>query len=367
VGAVIPSYNAANSRVIVLFKKWNYFEGNWVTYLIDSSGKNGSIKTEHLDGTTNREVVFNDGKPVKMTTKSSKEQKVGIIKYSKKGKQTVSTNGEAVQLSETKDGNPYPPVTVVGYKDHTMYTFYNWYYASYSATWINAYSITPISFGGGPSVYQIYRTNVYNSSSIIVDVTDYLKCFTNAPGGDHRYTITICVDQPKSGQRDAWGFSSDGVDGNPINVGHTFLILTEVTPTGTTTRNIGFYPQDVVAPGISTSPGVVNNDQQHPYNISLTMTVTNSQFFNVLTYIRYTAGRTYDLNYNNCTTFCLNSLNYAGMGISATQGTWPGGTGYNPGSLGEDIRSMSLNSNMTRNMAPVYSRTSHPNTGNCTL
>ncbi len=172
---------------------------------------------------------------------------------------------------------------------------------------------------------------------------------------------------------DAWGFSStDGTssNGNSINVGHTFLILTEVTPTGTISRSVGFYPQEMVYPGYTSAPGMANNDQQHPYNISLTMTVTNSEFFDVLSYVKNTVNGVYDLNNNNCTSFVLGTLNASGLSIPATKGSWAGGgSGYNPGDLGEDIRSMTLAPNMTRDTTINNNRnaTNHPNSGDCVL
>lgn len=206
-------------------------------------------------------------------------------------------------------------------------------------------------------------------NNIIANILDYTKCFTNYGGSDHIYQVTVCVDQPYPGTRQAWGFSSEGVAGsssgsNPIDVGHTWLVLSENFSDYSIVRNVGFYPQFGVYPWSSSAQGALNNDDGHGYNISLTITVNNGQFFNILNYISggNNSGYMYDLNSNNCTSFALHALEAGDVNLPATYGSWPdGGFGYDPGDLGEDIRNMPLSSNMTRNT--TYS--DHPNKYTC--
>ena len=204
---------------------------------------------------------------------------------------------------------------------------------------------------------------LYNGNSNIKNVKDYIKCFTNVAGADHSYTVRLCVDQPEPGSDKAWGFTLNPND--PVNVGHTFLILTETTFYQTTTRNFGFYPTDYVKPNNETRQGVLNNDEVHDYDVSLLITLTNSQFTNLLTFISQgnDPGYMYNLNSNNCTTFALNALASVGVSpIPRTAGTWVGGgKGLNPGNLGEDIKTMTLAPNMTRTTISG----SHLNQGNC--
>ncbi|HEY5391842.1 MAG TPA: hypothetical protein VIJ57_06995, partial [Hanamia sp.] len=150
---------------------------------------------------------------------------------------------------------------------------------------------------------------------------------------------------------------------NPVNVGHTFLILTEISPTETTTRNVGFYPQNSVNPSSPIDEGQLNNNEQHPYNISLTIDINNSQFFNILNFISQVASsnQNYDLNNYNCTSFSIRASLAGDINLPSTIGTWTGGSGNDPGDLGEDIRSMPLQSNMTRSTTEI----DHPNLGNC--
>jgi hypothetical protein len=220
------------------------------------------------------------------------------------------------------------------------------------------------SGGGGISPAGTIIVNPANN--IIGNIKDYNKCFTNVGGYGHTYTITICVDQPVPGTREAWGFASGGPVGstsgvNPFNVGHVFLIFSEATPTNRVTRNVGFYPANSVSPRTPAAPGQLNNDGLHAYNVSLTISTTNSQFFNMLNFIELGNSLQYNLNYNNCSSFALHTLYAGGIYLPSTLGTWPGGSGNDPGDLGEDIRSMTLQSNMIRNVVSNY----HPNLGNC--
>jgi len=206
-------------------------------------------------------------------------------------------------------------------------------------------------------------------NNIIANILDYIKCFSNYGGTDHTYQVAVCVDQPLPGSREAWALTSTGVGGstsgtNPVDAGHTFLVLSENFSGYSIVRNIGFYPQTDVMPWSTSAQGQLNNDNGHAYNISLTITVDNGQFFNILNYISQgnNSGYLYDLNSNNCTSFAIHALEAGNINLPATVGSWPdGGYGYDPGDLGEDIRNMPLSSNMTRNT--TYN--DHPNKYTC--
>jgi hypothetical protein len=219
--------------------------------------------------------------------------------------------------------------------------------------------------GGGGGFSPANTITIPTGDNVIGSISDYLKCFDNVPGNDHTYKVTLCVAQPYPGTRENWGFSGSGaVNGSgAVFVGHTFLILTETTPNKTITRNVGFYPKSNVSPFSPSAQGHLNNDANSDYNISLTITMTNSQFAQILQYIQLgnNSGFMYNLNSNNCSTFALNALKAGGINLPRTEGSWLNGSGLNPGDLGEDIRAMSLSSNMSRSTAYTY----HPNQGNC--
>lgn len=206
-------------------------------------------------------------------------------------------------------------------------------------------------------------------NNIIANIADYLKCFSNYGGSDHTYQVMICVDQPEPGTRAAWiptpgGPAGSSAVGNLVDVGHTFLVLSEIFSDHSVVRNVGFYPQSNIYPTSPSAQGQLNNDAGHPYNISLTMTVDNGQFFNILNFIGQgnNPGYLYNLNTNNCTSFDLHALASGGIILPSTAGSWPGGGfGNDPGDLGEDIRAMPLSSNMTRNTVS----NSHPNLYTC--
>lgn len=204
----------------------------------------------------------------------------------------------------------------------------------------------------------------------ISNIADYFKCFTNSASPDHTYSVQVCVDQPDPGTRQPWTLTNSGpagtsATGNPINVGHTFIVLTENDAGNIITRNVGFYPATPVYPiqGYTSAQGILNDDDSHQYNVSLTISLSATQFFGILNYVSLgnNAGFQYDLNNENCTTFVINALGANGISLPNTKGTWGGGGGNDPGDLGEDISQMQLAPNMTRNTVS----NPHPNVGTC--
>lgn len=208
---------------------------------------------------------------------------------------------------------------------------------------------------------------VTSGPNIIANIQDYFKCFTNVGGTDHTYTVTVCVDQPVPGSRDPWRLQnspgSSSAASNPVDVGHTFMIFSENYGGTTVTRNIGFYPRTAVYPWSQSAQGQLNDNEGSSYNISLTINITNAQFFNMLNFVSQgnDPGYLYDMSNNNCTTFVLNTLQSGFIYISSRIGSWSTGSGHDPGDLGEDIRTMTLSANMSRNTV----ENPHPNVGNC--
>ena len=226
------------------------------------------------------------------------------------------------------------------------------------------------SGGGSGSSSSLPLATVLPGTSVIKSIKTYFQCFTNVGGSDHTYTVTVCVDQPDPGTRTPWTTGQNGSSGssagnNPVNVGHTFLILTETYGNTTITRNVGFFPAMDVNPLETTSQGTLNDDEAHSYNISGSFTLNNAQFFNILNFISQgnTPGYLYNLNTNNCTTFVINTVAQAGISLPRTIGTWLGGAGYDPGDLGEDIRKDNV-TGMSLNLSGGTS-SSHFNAGQC--
>lgn len=216
---------------------------------------------------------------------------------------------------------------------------------------------------GGSGIKEVALFVIPIAENPIADVADYLKCFNNLPGTNHSFEVTLCIDQPEPGTRSTWVTSGTKAlsMSNPIIVGHSFLVLKQTDPTRIISRSVGFYPRSMAHPLSPSDKGQMNNDELHEYNISLTITINSSQFFQMIEYIKMGNSLLYDLNSNNCTTFALSVLAKADVHLPRTKGTWPNGSGNNPGDLGEDVRNLTLSSNMRRetNFAD------HPNIGSC--
>jgi hypothetical protein len=201
---------------------------------------------------------------------------------------------------------------------------------------------------------------IYSGNDPITNVAQYIGCFTNN-GGTSGYMITLYVDQPVPGSRTPYTFGSGSQNGI-FNVGHVFLVFQQNGSTGAIIRTMGFYPKSWVTPVNPTDPGSLNNDQDHIFDISLSMTISGQQFMEILN--TFALGNTvnYNLNTNNCTSWAINALSAGGINIQTNTGVWPLGSGDDPGDLGEDIRSMTLAPNMSRN---TNSGNSPLNSGTC--
>ena len=270
---------------------------------------------------------------------------------------------QALQVCYTYYWTNYSPVN----DEYTYFSepggCYYYYYddgLNYSSNNYDAMFRGTSGIGGIPSSKSF---SIFNGNNPIGNLADYMKCFDNIQGNTNTYQVTICINQPSAGSRTPWSLSGTNTlsSNNPFNVGHAFMVFQQVSPSKTIIRNIGFYPQSTVTPLTPVSPGMYNNDGGTDYNISLTLAITSSQFFSMMNFIAQTSSIPYNLNSNNCTTFVINAFATAGINLPMTKGTWSGGSGFDPGDLGEDIRGMDLQPNMTRNSSSA----SHPNQGSC--
>ncbi|OJW57138.1 MAG: hypothetical protein BGO55_12530 [Sphingobacteriales bacterium 50-39] len=202
---------------------------------------------------------------------------------------------------------------------------------------------------------------ILTPTHIIIDIQDYLKCFQNTPGAT--FQVTVCVDQPTPGSRNPWTVKlNDGSSGSgATSAGHTYLILAENMPGGwSITRNVGFYPSKGVWPLSDPVPGVLNNDENSPFNIAAQYNINSTLFFAMLQYIVGAASDNYQVNTFNCTNFALDALESGHIYLPHTIGYWIGGSGVDPGDLGEDIRGFDF-TGMTRITTPFF----HSNLGIC--
>lgn len=209
-------------------------------------------------------------------------------------------------------------------------------------------------FGGGGGTSSSTWTNstvLFESVSDpkIVDIDKYLKCFDLLKEA----IITLYVEQPEGNTAKTWS-------GNPLSpdVGHTFISLSQ----GNFTRIIGFYPDGFINPFVSpSSSSVLRDNSNHNFHVSISKEISSIQLTSTINQISAFES-TYNLNTYNCTDFGISISNSVGMGVRDSTGSWKGGGGSNPGSLGQDIRNMSnangLIVNLTGGKAPS-------NTGVC--
>ncbi|QOG02052.1 hypothetical protein [Flavobacterium sp. MDT1-60] len=141
--------------------------------------------------------------------------------------------------------------------------------------------------------------------------------------------LIIYVDQPIPNNADAYTLSGD--------VGHTFIAIQQ----GEIRRVLGYWPATSVNPVTSPSDKkAFGNDENHYFDVSISNNISSSQLKNIINYCKDNVPTTYNLNSYNCTDFALAIGRLGGLNFSDSTGTWPGGSGNNPGKLGQNIRSM---------------------------
>lgn len=204
------------------------------------------------------------------------------------------------------------------------------------------------------NVLDILDDGLINAQPVVVapdlpitNMADYLNCFdTSQPA-----TITIYADQPKAGTHNLTS-SSDGV-------GHAFISIRQ----GTKVKTLGFYPQSSSSSAVpnpltiqpndfSSTPGVFGNDQQHSYDVSITVPITATQLSNTITGIISVAQNnpSYNLGSMNCTDSAIiifeSNTNINIPSCESPRLYWSGQT---PGTLGQVIRTITLPAGATRN------------------
>jgi hypothetical protein len=352
-------YELSNAtRLLIFHDASGGFESDQVLYLPDSNYTSGNkfsgviVASDWQGNLINRYLVQQNGKIfLAQTTTSNNSTTENVIIT----QTCYEVWGYNYSVADPEGGVYWEedPVCVYGLIDDV---------SSYGKSVKSGASLSKLA----PNVASPFTMIVRPAINVVANVKDYFKCFNNVAGNGHTYTVSLCVDQPVPGTRQAWGLvanaavnASSGV--NPVDVGHTFLIFNENSNGTIIQRNIGFYPTGNVTPQSPSVQGSVSNDDQHAYNVALSITVTNSQFFSMLNYVAQNAADVYNLNSLNCTSFALQTLFAGTVVISATKGSWPGGSGYDPGDLGEDIIGMPLSPNMERSTV----LNSHGNLGTC--
>ncbi len=176
----------------------------------------------------------------------------------------------------------------------------------------------------------------------ILSLYQELKCFT--VNNTSTYSIAVEVNQPFPGSRDLFNPSA------PFKVGHTYLSFEQHNADGTSViRNVGFYPKNGVKPGNTADQSIFGDDSNTPFDVSLKFVVTGSELQTVITALLDQLDIRYDMNNFNCTNSPISALSAIKIALPSTKSMGPLFDGNDPADLGEDIKSLDLNSYSSQN------------------
>lgn len=227
---------------------------------------------------------------------------------------------------------------------YTHTTCGNWSVTSETEYYMCDYSSSPNS--GGSSDISTNEYWIQPQQPGGPDPIDLLDCFYTSGNSSGTHSVTIYVDQPIEGTTAPYFKNESG----EIDPGHTFINLTQTYNGVTHSVTFGFYPLGGVKLINPNNDGVFNDDSAHDYDVSITKSLSASQFNSLLFAIKNKMNySTYNLNDKNCSDFGLEVFSRIGIQLPDTYGSWLLGGGTNPGNLGQDLRNMQLSTGMTRN------------------
>lgn len=201
---------------------------------------------------------------------------------------------------------------------------------------------------------------IIDDQPAIEDITKYMDCFKNGTGQSYR--ITIYVDQPVHGQNDQFlvlpiatthptglGIMVHGVI---RDVGHSFAGFEKINTDGSVARQIlGFYPKES---GVRPK-GTIKDDSGHPFDVSYTVTLNESQFNLALQGMKNDFEHAY---------YGLSNINSNQYNCVDAAKSWLGSTGTNlpdaprgffkntPGDFGQALRNQT-GADVNKGVAPV--------------
>jgi tetratricopeptide (TPR) repeat protein len=169
--------------------------------------------------------------------------------------------------------------------------------------------------------------------SPVADYKDIINAFRDNKHA-FAYAVLVHIKQPIPGRKDIF------VKLN--RVGHTFITLVKFnSDSSVVTKSFGFYPVKggflTATPIIPSSASEIRNDSLHDWDEIIGKFISAGRFENILTFISGAAGKTYNLNHNNCTDFGLKIASLANITITDTKNHWPLGYGNNPATTGQSI------------------------------
>lgn len=147
------------------------------------------------------------------------------------------------------------------------------------------------------------------------------------------YALLFHVKQPKPGKPTVFVRA---------NTGHTFITLIKYNTDSTSVSvSFGFYPvKDNIFSATPWEPettGGFKNDSDHHWDEVMGKFISERKFQRILKLTQRYEGLEYHLSKNNCTDFALQAASFAGFGVTNSKGSWPLGSGNNPGITGQSI------------------------------
>jgi hypothetical protein len=153
-------------------------------------------------------------------------------------------------------------------------------------------------------------SNLPDESKDAVDPKALMKCFGNITDPNAKMTVTVYVQEP-------WPGTS--FDIGPNSVGHVAIGLSKSSGSTSITQTVGFYPNATGYAKLNAPSKIVDNGGDLNYNVSISYTVTASQFSQITNYVATPPG-TYDLNTFNCTNFVSSACQAGGITIPDAMG-----------------------------------------------
>ncbi len=146
-------------------------------------------------------------------------------------------------------------------------------------------------------------SNLPDENKDAVNPKDLMKCFGNITDPSATMTVTVYVQEP-------WPGTS--FDIGPNSVGHVAIGLSKSSGNTSITQVVGFYPNATGYDKLHAPSKIVDNGGDLNYNVSISYTVTASQFTQITNYVANPPA-TYDLNTFNCTNFVYSACHSGGI------------------------------------------------------
>ncbi len=212
------------------------------------------------------------------------------------------------------------------------------YYASSIGRFL---SPDPTLRSGHPADPQTWNRYVYGGNNPLKFID---------PDGKEKQLV-VYVQQPVPGSRTVSTQAG-------TNYGHAFIGLKD-TVSGVEHR-IGFYPKskwDLLGDRSASVPGTLKNDDKSDWTVKKTYTLSDDQFKALAGDINKQLANPeqYNMQTNNCATWVVNEAGAVGINLPQTPGKQDGGTGQDPGDLGQDLRERGTGAAVNPDHDPVGS------------